>query len=229
MHGDDWSSYAIDQNERNEIIKAVASVVYKAGSADIELDENPFKGNRNFRRIEITIQFRESSHLLEKFINSRSGYRGHFYDSPESGCNYNNKIITDLRARLLDVCYSSTWLNLNKDEIERSIDSGKLWICPENLFEVSNGKYSGVNSRWNDLRWAGNCKMLQEFLANDASIDVPAMMKKLRLDQVRPIATRKLKPTCLNIKGGFVFGENPVHVVEKKRYRSEIIHFLGAS
>jgi hypothetical protein len=174
--------------------------------------------------------------LLNSFINSRNGYRGHFFDCPKKGEEFNLNIIQNVSQELMSIYNSKTCLPplLTREEFELSLKHAKVWVHEQKTVAEANSRAECLGSqRWSDENWEENKSKLKEMLANesaagDRSAEYFTSIFARGEGSLKNIGTHRLWPTHLTIKGAFVKGKEMKQTLNKE-YRSITIHCLGAS
>ena len=90
--------------------------------------------------------------VFDQFFNGRSGYRAHYYLSPEEGVLYNRDVLQGLRAPL-STAYSKVTLPVSLGQVLRSLDGphSKVWV-----FEDRAAFDDAAENSLNPPRWVKN-------------------------------------------------------------------------
>ncbi len=140
--------------------------------------------------------------LFDSLLNGRSGYRAHYYASPERGADFNRSIVNALRL-LFSKAATASYLGDQQETIGQSLRGGysKIWVVGDGAAFL-NSPAALKPARW-AAHWRGN--------GNAFGLRLPCPA-----------------PPQIDLKGTFVRPEtNEEWVYEGKLDRDKDIHNTG--
>jgi hypothetical protein len=145
------AAYLEDAPEFGEILSSLAAALTNSlARKEFFFGVDHYEGNRR-----VTFQFRVTPRLYDTFFNARTGYRAHYWASPECGQCANAKLVQTLwmaissavpdqvEARRIEVEQRvvPTYIDTGRVTVSRSLvqasfthTAGKIWICEKQIY-----------------------------------------------------------------------------------------------
>ena len=222
-----WAEMEFDQRLADEITERLQLAAENANADSV--GSETCRDRSGYRRF--LCDLRVGRELADSFINSRSGYRGHYYDHPEFGEEFNNRVVS-LLSRRLEALYGATRDTLDESkrltnaELRISIAGGKLWVKRQK----HNGQF--VCQRWIPDNWPHNVDAFQRDLANEVGLEAArtfvAEHVAPREEKLKAFAPYRLINDLIAIKGAFV-RHHRIWTPPRKVHRSLELHHIGGS
>jgi len=224
---EDWSTLAIDKATADDVVGSIKRAVLDCAEAGRLLPRvKDCIQNPGFWRLDFSVPI--ESFLLDRFANDRSGYRGHYFDSPVDGSNFNARIVGELVEILLSAAKANpVSQRLAPGALIRSIKDAKIWPGES----VDSNSCSCKQWQWSS--WSDNKRRfwtLLRFEEGLAELEITEWMRDSFDENTQDFGPFRFIEETVTIKGAFVKEtENEPFVPPSKRFRPLQIHCFGAS
>jgi len=223
---EDWSQISINDVEANDVVASIRDAVQKAAEEKtLSIRVKHCCEESRYWRLEFGVKFDTVS--LDRFANGRSGYRGHYFDSPGAGEQFDTRIMRELAVILREAVGDDFLVRgYSECDLDRCIAGAKTTPTE------GNPNWVAPCTRWQLCNWDENMIWFRELLKSKCGLvdrEIAQWMNDFDFE-IKNIGPYRFSSDRLEIKGQFVTeNETEPYIPISKRYRSLQIHCFGAS